>query len=86
MHYWYTIDEGHKHYNKQNTKDLNEEAKERHKATIPKERQIECPNCKTLNEPNSVLCVSCGENMLAIKQVKIKDYGFLHKAHKRRKH
>ena len=48
--------------------------------------KIACPKCKSLNEPNSVQCISCGENMVAIKQAKIKDYSVLHKAHKRRKH
>ena len=86
MSYWLVLDEGLKHYDKLNDKDLDKEAQEKQEQTIPKEKLIICPKCKTLNQPNSVLCISCGENMVALKQAKIKNYDFLHKARKRRKH
>lgn len=78
------IDEAQKH--ERRDKELIKESIEKHKTTIPKGKQIECPNCKTLNESNSVLCVSCGENMVAFKHKVIKDYSVIHKADKRRKH
>lgn len=83
MAYWIT-DEGIKH--RKEDEELIKEGIEKQKITIPPEKQIECPNCKTLNEPNSVLCISCGENMVAFKKTEIKDYSVLHKADKKRKH
>ncbi len=78
------IDEAQKHIKKD--EELIKESAEKQKTTIPKEMKIECPKCKTLNESNAVECISCGENMVALKQSEIKDYSVLHKADKKRKH
>ena len=83
MAFWIT-DEGKKH--RKEDEELIKEGMEKRKITIPPEKQIECSNGKTLNEPNSVLCISCGENMVAFKETEIKDYSVLHKADKKRKH
>jgi hypothetical protein len=82
MSFWIT-DEGKKHRKKD--EELIKKGLEKKKTTPPKEYQIECPRCKTLNEPNSVLCASCGENMVALKETEIKDYSVLHQANKKRK-
>ncbi len=78
------IDEAQKHIRKD--KDLVKESLKKQKVALTEEKQIECSNCKTLNEPNNVLCISCGLNLVASKQYEIKDYSVIHKADKRRKH
>lgn len=83
MSFWVT-DEGSKHGKKD--EELIKESQEKENITIPKEKQIECPKCKTLNEPNCVECISCGENMVALKQQEIKDYSVLRQVDKKRKH
>ncbi|HUT80886.1 MAG TPA: hypothetical protein VMZ29_06765 [Candidatus Bathyarchaeia archaeon] len=47
---------------------------------------IECPKCKTLNEPGKVTCESCGVNFVALELEKPKDLSSLRTAEKRRKH
>lgn len=86
MFHFSTIDEGSKHYSGKTTEEINKNAVKREKFNIQPKKQIECSNCKTLNKPNCILCISCGVNMLASKQVRMIDYGFLHKARIRRKH
>jgi len=83
MSFWIT-DEGSKHRKKD--EELLKESREKEKITVPREKQIECPKCKTLNESNCVECISCGENIVVAKQKQIKDYSVIHKADKKRKH
>ena len=83
MSYWMT-DEGKKHFNEK--KDEIEDSLERRKTKAPIEKQIECPNCKTLNEPHSVVCISCGENIAASRQKQPRDFSVIRSAEKRRKH
>ena len=78
------VDEGLKHRKKD--EELVKKSIDKQKTALPEEKQIECPGCKTLNEPNSVVCISCGENMVVAKQKQIKDYSVIHKADKKRKH
>ena len=84
MYHYMPIDEARKYAVKD--EELVKESMERQKAALPEEKQIECSNCKTLNESNRVLCISCGGNLVALKQYEIKDYSVIHKADKRRKH
>ncbi|MBN1328919.1 MAG: zinc ribbon domain-containing protein [Candidatus Heimdallarchaeota archaeon] len=46
---------------------------------------IECPKCKTLNEPGSVTCKSCGINFVEYEQSKPLDMSVLTSAKKRKK-
>ncbi len=48
--------------------------------------EIECPNCRTLNEPGNVTCKSCGANFIALEAEKPMDLSSLHSAQKHRKH
>jgi len=83
MAYFIYNDEAKKHLKKD---DEVKESMERQKSKVPEVKQIECPNCKTLNEPDIVVCISCGENIIAAKQKQLKDFSVLRTAKKKRRH
>ncbi len=48
--------------------------------------KIACPKCKSLNEPNSVTCSSCGINFIQYEMSKPHDFSGMRGARKRSKH
>ncbi|MFW9922713.1 MAG: zinc ribbon domain-containing protein [Candidatus Thorarchaeota archaeon] len=55
------------------------------KMEFTKDELTECPNCRTLNTPNRVTCENCGENFVAARIAKPKNFDALYTADKRRK-
>lgn len=55
------------------------------KLEFSKDEFTECPNCKTLNTPNRVTCENCGENFVAARMAKPKNFDALYIADKKRR-
>ena len=48
-------------------------------------KEVECPGCKVLNRPGTIICTSCGSNITELKMLEPLNLDVLHVASKRKK-
>ncbi|NHK31671.1 MAG: zinc ribbon domain-containing protein [Asgard group archaeon] len=64
---------------------VKQKEKDKLKYTKSDPKELECPNCQTINEIGTVNCISCGMNFIKIEQEKPLNLDVLYKIKKSKK-